>query len=250
MATLDPPQRAVLACPACGGAVTERLGCETCAREFPFENGVLRMLPDHPRAGGWDAPAPNYELSRFEGTAGRRRKNRRERAVVEGFLSSLPAGVWIVDVPCGEGRFSDLAIARGLKLCSIDVNLDHALAAAARAPGTLCIQGDLTALPLRPASMAAAICVRASYYFDDDTLARVLDALGRSAPRVLLSYRDPATLVGWWKRVRGHASVKPEKNRTRAQIGAIAERAGLRLVGRAPRLPIREMRFVELTKRG
>jgi len=250
MTTIEASQRAVLACPACGGVVTERLACAGCAREFPFENGVIRMLPDQPQAGGWAAPDPNYELERFEGSAGRRRKNRRERARVDRFLATLPAGSWVADAPSGEGRFSDLVLARGHKLCSIDVNLDHARATAARAPGSLCIQGDLTALPLRPGSMAAMLCVRVSYYFDDDTLARVLGALGRAAPRVLLTYRDPSTLGGWWKRVRGRASDKPEKNRTRAQIGGIAGRAGLRLVGRAPVWPMREMRFVELARPG
>lgn len=267
---------ALLRCPSCRGAVivagAEGLRCGSCPRTFPIRDGVVQMLPEEPKAGGgWGvnlgeeskrkdperngAEKPNYEFGRFEAKASSRRKNDRERAIVDGFLAALPAGAGVLDAPCGMGRFSDLALARGAKLVSVDLAFEHAAYAAARESGKspLCIQGDLTALPLKNDAVAAALVIRVSHYFDDETLQRVLVEAGRVAPEVLLSYRSSRSPIAWrsalLRRLRGRGP-SPKVNRSLAQIVAIASAAGLDFVERPPRSSFFHLvQFVRLRRR-
>jgi len=252
----------VLACPSCQGAISPSLECKGCGRSFTTCGSVLQMLPEAPQSGGYwgtqlvsmvefgQQGTPTYHHDRFSTLRGRW-KNLRERAIVDGFLARLPRGSWVVDVPCGMGRFEDLALRRGLRACGIDLNLDHVTYAAGQIASSkvLWIQGDLAALPLRSDTMAAALCIRVSYYFDDDTLAQILAGVGRVAFEVLLSYRDVGSVVGQWKSIRGRTSKSPWKNRTFRQISNIAEQAGLRVAhGIRRRIRLHDMQFVHLLK--
>jgi hypothetical protein len=259
-ARINPEHLDKLACPECRGNISLALNCTSCGRPVEAAGRVLRMLPDAPNAGGhWgtdllsifksgQTEMPRYHHDRFTTTSGQC-KNLRERAVVDTFLRRLPKGSWVVDIPCGMGRFSDLAQKRGLRYCGIDLNLDHVTFASeqTRDDRTLWIQGDLSAPPLRSSSMAAALCIRVSYYFDDDTLARILSGLGRVSNEILLSYRDAGSLVGRWQSMRGLSSRKASKNRTFPQIRDIAMQAGLRVMG-GPfrRIALCNMQFVHL----
>ena len=249
---------ALLRCPACRGTVivagTEGLRCSSCPRTFPIRSGVVQMLPEEPKAGGgWGthltaesirteggAEKPNYEFGRFEARPASRRKNDRERGIVDWFLAKLPQGAPLLDAPCGMGRFSDLALARGAKLVSIDLAFEHAAYAANRESGKspLCIQGDLTALPLKNDAVAAALVIRVTHYFDDETLQRVLVEAGRVAPEILLSYRSSRSPIAWrsalLRRLRGRGP-SPKTNRSLAEIVKVAASAGLDFVEQPPR---------------
>jgi hypothetical protein len=138
------------------------------------------------------------------------------------------------------GRFSDVALARGAKLISIDLAFEHAAYAASRVPGQspLCIQGDLTALPLRDDAAAAALVIRVTHYFDAETLQRIFTEAGRVAPEILVSYRSVWSPIAWrsalLRRLRGRGP-SPKTNRSLKEILRIAGLAGLELVERSPR---------------
>lgn len=259
---IDAGQRAVLACPSCRGAIepgpAESLRCAGCGKTFPVTDGVARMLPQTTHAGGgWglesehapgeaaparpadEEPEHGYGYGRFMAKPSSRRKNARERAIVDHFVAQLPKGAWIADVPCGMGRFSDIVLGREARLCSIDLNVDHVLYAAKRIPGKspLCLQGDITALPLRSGAMDAAICVRMSHYFDDAALVRILTELARVARDVLLSYRNANTPVAWWRLWRKSLREREgtvKTYRSASQVRDLAEAAGLRVEGSLP----------------
>ena len=260
---MSPEHLDVLACPSCRGGISPSLQCKCCGRTFTLTGRVLHMLADAPKGGGWwgtDLPPipilnlgktgqPGYHQHRFGSTIGGWRKNRRERAVVDAFLRRLPRGAWVVDVPCGMGRFSDIACRRKLRFCGIDLNCDHVTYASEQITNVhaLFIQGDISALPLRHGSMMAALCIRVSYYFDDDTLAHILTEVGRVAKEILLSYRDGGSVVGRWKLIRRRSSKNPWKNRTLCQITDIARRAGFRVCDESPRLiAVHGMQFARL----
>ena len=250
----------VLACPGCRGDISEtsaeELSCTQCARTFPIDRGVVRMLPENPmRAGGWDLKLrpdqvradpdgegktiPALEDRRFRQGSESRRKNARERAIVDWFLGRAPKGSWIVDVPCGMGRFSDLAHRRETRLCSIDLNHELVLHASTRVPGSsaLSVQGDIAALPLRSGSMNAAICVRISFYLEDGELRSTLAEVGRVAKDILMSYRSSRSPVAWLRRLRKRRSGGKSAGkhyRSYAQIRELAAAAGLRVAGKIP----------------
>ena len=152
------------------------------------------------------------------------------------------------------GRLSDLALRREARLCSVDLNLDLARYASTRVDGPrpLCIQGDITALPLAENSMDAAACVRISQYFDDAALTAVLREVARVSGDILLSYRSSRSPVSWPRRFRkylagGSASIK--RYRSRRQIGEIAAAAGLRFAKPPPHsLFFYLTQFVRLTR--
>jgi SAM-dependent methyltransferase/uncharacterized protein YbaR (Trm112 family) len=265
----------LLQCPSCRGPVTgaaEGLRCTGCPRTFPLKEGVLQMLPDETRqGGGWGvnlgedslrkdpeaggAEKPNYEHGRFEARPSSRRKNDRERFIVDWFLSKFPAGAPVLDAPCGMGRFSDVALARGAKLVSVDLAFEHAAYAATRVPGQtpLCIQGDLTALPLRNDAVAAGLVIRVTHYFDAETLQRVLTEAGRVAPELLISYRSAWSPIAWrsalLRRLRGRGP-SPKTNRSLKEILRIADLAGLAMVERPPKSnPLHLVQFVRLRRK-
>ncbi len=240
---MNPDHLAILACPSCRASVVsdgpEGVRCSQCERKFPIVQGVLRMLPENTQmVGGWQE-SPGYGYGRFEAKGSSRRKNDRERAIVEWFLKQFPEGAWMLDVPCGMGRFSDLAHERGARLCSIDLVLEHTVAASkcVEAAEPLCVQGDITALPLQSDSMDAAICVRISHYFEDDALSEILKEVSRVAKDVLLSYRNSRTPVAWWRSLRmwvRRRDTGGKRYRSSARIMKIAESVGLTRVGKPP----------------
>jgi len=258
---INPEHLDVLACPECRGNISPALNCISCGHTFETAGKVLRMLPGAPNPGGhWgthlpsifklgQAGTPRYHHDRFTSTIRGQWKNFRERAVVDTFLRRFPKGSRLVDMLCGMGRFSDLAHKRGLRYCGIDLNLDHVTYASEQTKDdrTLWIQGDLSAPPLRSSSMAAALCVRVSYYFDDDTLACILSGVKRISKEILLSYRDAGSMVGRWKSMRRRSSGKLSKNRTFSQVRDIAVQAGLRVMGGPFRLiALHHMQFIHL----
>ncbi len=94
----------VLACPGCRSGIAEAapdlLSCTGCGRTFPVDDGVVRMLPEQTApAGGWGVElppekyrtgsenrVPQLEDRRFQSGTDSRRKNDRERAIVDWFL--------------------------------------------------------------------------------------------------------------------------------------------------------------------
>jgi ubiquinone/menaquinone biosynthesis C-methylase UbiE len=58
-----------------------------------------------------------------------------EQAVIESMLDDLPPGSWLLDAPCGTGRFIDFAIRKQLVYRGVDLSADMISQAAARTDG-------------------------------------------------------------------------------------------------------------------
>lgn len=253
-------------CPEChhdlAQPAPDSLHCAGCGRSYPVHDGVPRMVADasklFSRQGSDNLERlpedvdPGYEKNRF-GTDRGRETNDREQKVIEWWCSRLPASRWIVDVPCGMGRFSEIPFKHGHRLCSIDLLPEHALWTARRVMNGrgLTVQGSALSLPLKNDAMDAAMCIRLSHHLDADGFRKLISELGRVARDVLVTYYNANAWGLWKKRTRGIETRR--KGYTIDQVLEYAAAAKLKLVARKPgwtRFFAHPCQFVWLTRDG
>lgn len=92
------------------------------------------------------------------------RRWHREQAAVAAYLEQLPAGLDVLDVPLGTGRFLPLYFARGHRVTGFDAS-DEMLAVARRRAGARSAeltleQGDATRLPYPDAAFGLVVSTR------------------------------------------------------------------------------------------
>jgi uncharacterized protein YbaR (Trm112 family) len=126
-----------LMCPDCRTALEYQqtlVRCLGCGRTFPIINGVIQMVPDswlqayRARLNQPDNASPQaldktsslqYEALRFK-TRRSIKLNVCEQSIVNQFLEQHQEGIWVLDVPCGMGRFNDVLTRYRMKVLSID----------------------------------------------------------------------------------------------------------------------------------
>jgi ubiquinone/menaquinone biosynthesis C-methylase UbiE len=47
-----------------------------------------------------------------------------EQKIIEGFLDDMPSGSWVIDAPCGTGRFFDFYDRKGFVVRGVDISAD------------------------------------------------------------------------------------------------------------------------------
>ncbi|MEA3062933.1 MAG: hypothetical protein QOJ94_2714 [Sphingomonadales bacterium] len=148
---------ALLACPACGGALAESWRCEGCGRDWPAPDGIPRLRLDTAgrievvRQFYNDAPFPGYPPNDSLTWL----RTRAERSDFARLLdASIPGDARIAEVGCGTGQMS-LYLARADRIV-VGCDLARASlalgASAARRYGldrVAFVECDLTRLPLR-----------------------------------------------------------------------------------------------------
>lgn len=98
-----------------------------------------------------DSVPETYEHDRFSAPLGRLRKWREAAALTE-IVGMLPAGISILDCPCGTGRWWELLEKKASRLVAVDISPAMLQFAGARAQGmdtpVELLQGDAECLPL------------------------------------------------------------------------------------------------------
>jgi SAM-dependent methyltransferase len=149
--------RALLACPACGGALGENWGCEGCGRAWPAPDGIpaLRL----PAEGQTEVVRQFYNAAPFPGYPPNDSltwlRARAERSDFARLLdASIPGDARIVEVGCGTGQMS-LYLARadrtviGCDLARESLALGASAARRYGLDGVRFVECDLTRLPLK-----------------------------------------------------------------------------------------------------
>ena len=128
--------------------------------------------------------------------AGDRRKlriDRLQQRIVQDELARLPAGAVVADVPCGNGRMSQL-VRSDLQLAAMDYNLSMLRAMADRAAAAHVLSrraaADIMRLPLADKSVDLFIDMRLLHHLPDvDTRIATLRELARvTRGRIVTSY--------------------------------------------------------------
>jgi SAM-dependent methyltransferase len=148
---------ALLACPACAGALDGALRCAGCGTSWPTPDGIARLRQDadarteNVRAFYNAAPFPGYppndSLSWLRARAGR-------SAFARLLDDSIPGDARIVEVGCGTGQTSLYLARADRQVVALDLSREALKlgAAAARRYGIdsiAFVEADLNRLPLR-----------------------------------------------------------------------------------------------------
>lgn len=114
-----------------------------------------------------------------------------EQNHIEDMLSDLPAGSWVLDVPCGTGRFFKFYHDNNLRFRGVDKSLDMLKQAAGKVvnpQGVILHQGDVRALDfLDDKSVDAAVMCRLTRWLSPDDCQQALRELQRVSRRKIIS---------------------------------------------------------------
>lgn len=145
----------LLACTSCGGPLEERpiamqLACARCGGTVPIEGGIprfvsgpLNQLADRTRASF------GYEWSTFSDPTPSGETNFRQ------YFADLDvrsiAGTSVLDAGCGIGRHARFLAPHVRDLVALDFSaaIEHAARNLAEFPNVVCVQGDITRLPVK-----------------------------------------------------------------------------------------------------
>lgn len=135
-------------------------------------------------------------------------KHRAEMRLVERAVPPLPPGAKVLDAPCGAGRLSLWAAARGWTVSGLDlgqaaVTHTRAVLESAGLSGQV-LEGDVFDLPWESRRFDAVICFRLLHHFGERAVRR---DLVREMARVcdgylLISYLSPWSFTGLKRRLR------------------------------------------------
>jgi SAM-dependent methyltransferase len=163
----------ILRCPACGGKFglenplyeseeikTGRLNCASCSESYPVENFIPRFVGDDNYARGfgfqWNRHA-RTQVDKFNGTT----------ISADRFYESTAwdreelAGKKILEAGCGAGRFTEVMLAAGLEVFSVDYSnaVDACLDNHGLHPNLHLIQGDIYRLPFEQGQFDRVFCM-------------------------------------------------------------------------------------------
>jgi len=162
----------VLACPRCAGALTVdadaddggriesgTLRCASCGAAFPILRHVPRFVPAETYASSFGFQWNRFRRTQLDSNTGlpisRDRFFRESRWTPEEL-----AGKRVLDVGCGAGRFTEVALGTGAKVVSVDYStaVDACFDNLGENPSLNVIQADVYHLPLRAEAFDYVYC--------------------------------------------------------------------------------------------
>lgn len=126
-----------------------------------------------------------------------------EQRIVEDMLSDLPSGDWVLDVPCGTGRFFPFYEKKGLLVKALDLSEDMLRQASERMKDNVRLlrTGDARDTQLQDKSVDAAVMVRLTRWLSPEDCQRTMCEMQRvSCKRII-----------WTARVANHPHARPLK---------------------------------------
>jgi len=112
-----------------------------------------------------------------------------EQAAIEGFLGDLPKGDWVLDVPCGTGRFFKFYHDKGLLFYGLDVSADMLQIAAGKVVDPMKArlgQANVMATTLKDKSVDAAVMCRLTRWLSPEECQLAIKELQRVARKKII----------------------------------------------------------------
>jgi len=167
---------------------------------------LMQYLDTTPQAQSQQLGARKYYGSVAEGYDAKREESpkwRAENALVAEYLDGLMAGSWILDVPCGTGRFFQLYHDKGFIFRGMDASADMLRIAASKVVDpekARFIHGDITkGTGLYDKSVDAALMIRLTRWLSPEDCQKALIELQRVARKKII----------WTARVANHPHMRP-----------------------------------------
>lgn len=163
----------LLRCPVCGGTLTTThdwtadpeltegtLRCSTCVKEYPVTNAIPRFVPAANYAANFGFQWNRFRATQLDSHTGL--KVSRDRFLHStGIAESSLAGKVVLDVGCGAGRFSEVALSLGARVVALDYStaVDACRANLGADPALSLTQGDIYHLPFAPEAFDLVYCL-------------------------------------------------------------------------------------------
>lgn len=112
-----------------------------------------------------------------------------EQKIIEDMLDDLPTGSWVLDVPCGTGRFFEFYHRKGFLYRAMDLSADMLRIAGTKVPDPMkarLMQGDVRKLDLYDKSVDAAIMVRLTRWLSPEDCQLAIKELQRVARKKII----------------------------------------------------------------
>ena len=114
-----------------------------------------------------------------------------EQKIIEDMLDDLNMGSWILDVPCGEGRFFEFYHRKGFIYRGIDIEPEQLNAAVTRVKDPMkarLVQGSILALPLQDKTVDATVMCRITRWLSPNECVQAFKEVQRvSRDRVIVT---------------------------------------------------------------
>lgn len=179
------PHQDVLACPDCGAPVTAasgELACTGCTGSYPIVDAIPRFVSAENYAAGFGFQWNRFAATQLDSRTGLHISADRFFRTT-GWTPEALEGKLVLDVGCGAGRFTEIALSAGARVVALDYS--NAVDALARNLGTserlLVVQGDVLRLPFRPAQFDFVYCLGVLQHTPD------VRASFQALPRMLCS---------------------------------------------------------------
>lgn len=127
-----------------------------------------------------------------------------EQAIVENMLDDLPMGSWVLDAPCGTGRFFKFYHDKGFLFRALDASADMLKIASSKVIDPMkakFAQGDVRATGLYDKSVDATVSVRITRWLEPDGCQAMIREMQRVARKKII----------FTARVANHPHARPIK---------------------------------------
>lgn len=164
-----------ICCPKCGSkfdlAISTRKGtqiesgqliCSDCKKKYPIDGGIPRFVPSENYGETFGRQWQRFYKQQLDSLSGTTLSFDRFYEVTHWKEEDLK-GLWILDVGCGAGRFTEIALRAGANVVAMDissaVNVCYRTLSE-RFPDTLhVVQGNIYEFPFPPGSFDRSYCI-------------------------------------------------------------------------------------------
>jgi SAM-dependent methyltransferase len=164
----------LLRCPVTGGRLllhrqsdqsadeieTGELSTSDGSRRYPIRHSIPRFVPESNYADSFGMQWNRFKTTQLDSVSGLPISRNRFYSFT-GWNPEELAGKFVLDVGCGAGRFTEIALDAGARVVAVDYSgaVDACRANVGGHPNLEVIQGDLFALPFEPAQFDFVYCL-------------------------------------------------------------------------------------------
>jgi SAM-dependent methyltransferase len=190
-------------CPEHGVALTETPDALVCPRGHRFvrRDDIPRFVEDAGYAAAFGEQWNRYRVTQLDSYTGVPITERRARRCIGEDLWSSLGGKKLLECGCGAGRFTEILLARGASVTSVDLSraVDANKINCPIGPRHRIAQADLTKLPFAPRQYDVVFCLGVVQHTPDSeaTIERLYDQVKPGGTLVIDHYR---TNLSWYAR--------------------------------------------------
>jgi SAM-dependent methyltransferase len=199
----------IFCCPECHGGLRrdeDALVCASCNQSYRVVDGIPRFVPSQNYADNFGLQWQAFRRTQLDSCSGV--PISRERFFrYTGWSPHDLKGALVLDIGCGAGRFTEIALSCGARVVAVDYStaVDACRANHGASPTLTVVQGDLYKLPFKDAAFDFVYCLGVLQHTPDVrraflSLPRVVKPGGRLAVDVYAKLPLNALWPKYWLR--------------------------------------------------